>query len=141
MEKILLALDGSEYSDRALAKAKQLGTALNSDITILYVTEDTASFPYVSSGVDISSLREVFKEQAKTTIDEAMEKFNDYNGKVETLIKSGNPGSEIIKTSEEGDYTLIIMGSRGLGVISRTMLGSVSSKVVHGAKVSVLIAK
>lgn len=141
IEKILLAVDGSEYSDRALMKAKQIGTVLNSEITILYVTEDLVSYPYVSGGIDIASLQKVFKEQGEKVLDTAMEKFQDYKGKVERLIKSGNPGSEIIKVSEEENYTLIVMGSRGLGVISRAMLGSVSNKVVNGAKVSVLIAR
>ncbi len=141
MEKILLAVDGSEYSDRALVKAKEIGTALNAEITILYVIEDIASFPYVSRGIDISSLREVFNEQGKKVLNAALELFKDYAGKVETLTKTGNPGGEILKVADEGDYTLIILGSKGMGVISRAILGSVSNKVVNNAKTSVLIAR
>lgn len=145
MKKILLAVDGSKHSDQALLKAKQIGIAFNSEITILYVIENIPSYSYVNSGVDIgvdiASLWKIFKELGEKILEEALEKFKDYNGKVDTLIKSGNPGSEIIKVAEEGDHSLIIMGSEGLGTISRVLLGSVSNKVVNGAKTSVLIVK
>ena len=50
-----------------------------------------------------------------------------------------NPGHGIIKRAEELKVDLIVMGTRGLGVIRRTILGSVSDYVVHHAKIPVVI--
>ena len=51
----------------------------------------------------------------------------------------GNPGEAIVKIAEDENATMIVMGTRGLGVIRRTILGSVSDYVVHHAKCPVLI--
>ncbi|HZK43424.1 MAG TPA: universal stress protein [Syntrophomonadaceae bacterium] len=141
MEKILVAVDGSKNAARALMKAKQIGTAFNSEITILYVMEDIMSHPYVYTVDEVNSLENIFEKQSVKVLDAALEGFKDYNNKVNTLTKSGSPGLKIIEVAEEGAYTLIIMGSRGLGVISGAIMGSVSNKVVNKAKVSVLIVK
>lgn len=140
VEKILLAVDGSKYADKTLMETKKLGIAFNSEITILYVLEDIGSYPYVR-GSDTAALEKVFNEQAKKILDVAMENFKDYKGKIEILTKWGNTGSEIIKVAEEGDYSIVIMGSRGVGAISRPMLGGVSTKVANGTNISVLLVK
>lgn len=141
MEKILVAVDGSKNSDKALMKAKQIGQALNSEITIIYVMEDIMAHPYVHLKDYNSSLNDAFREQGMKVLDAAMENFKDYDGKVETLIEKGSPGVRIVELAEDGNYTLIIMGSRGLNAVSRAMLGSVSNKVVNRAGTSVLIVK
>lgn len=53
--------------------------------------------------------------------------------------QSENPGEGIVKTAIELDADMIIMGSRGLGTIRRTILGSVSDYVVHHANVPVVV--
>ena len=141
MEKILVAVDGSKNADKALAKAKQIGTALNSEITIIYVMEDIMAHPYVHIKDYDGSLNDAFREQGMKVLEAAMDDFKDYSGKVETLIERGNPGVRIVEVAEEGDYSLIIIGSRGLSAVSRAMLGSVSNKVVIRSKISVLIVK
>lgn len=141
MEKILVAVDGSKNSDKALMKAKKIGKGLNASITIIYVMEDIMAHPYVHIKDYEGSLNEAFREQGTKVLDAAMEDFKDYDGKVETLIEKGNPGVRIVEVAEEGNYDLIVIGSRGLSAVSRAMLGSVSNKVANRAKTSVLIVK
>lgn len=141
MKKILVAVDGSKASDKALDEAKKIGTFLNSEITIIYVMEDIMSHPYVHIKDYEGSLNEAFKEQGTRVLDSAMERFKDYNGKVETLLDKGNPGNRIVKIAEDGGYDLIVMGSRGLNAVSRVMIGSVSNKVINRVEISVLIVK
>ena len=50
-----------------------------------------------------------------------------------------NPGEGIVKTAEEKHVSMIIMGTRGLGTVRRTVLGSVSDYVLHHAKVPVAV--
>ena len=144
MEKILVAVDGSETANKALIRAKQIGRAFNSEITIIYVMEDVSS-RYAINITDSQTYKDplnvVFKKHAEEVLVDAMEEFKDYDNKVDTLIEHGNPAFKILDFSEKGNYDLIIMGSRGLGPFSRAVMGSVSNKVVHHAKMSVLIVK
>lgn len=65
----------------------------------------------------------------------------DYKDDVETCVRIGRASEEILKCSEEKNVDLIVIGSRGLGGFSRTLLGSVSDKVLNAAKVPVLVNK
>ena len=141
MKKILVAVDGSKYSQKALFKAKQIATAMGSEVTILNVVNAYRDSVYVQN-------RELKEEIGRTTIKNSenilkasKEIFVDFEGKVTTSHISGDAAEEIIKISEAGDFDLVIMGSRGAGLFARSLLGSVSDKVVHHTKTSVMIVK
>ena len=70
-----------------------------------------------------------------------MKYFDDFEGKVNTLLKAGDPADVIIKEAEEGEYDILVMGSRGLGTFSRAMLGSVSNKVLNHVGINVLVVR
>lgn len=55
------------------------------------------------------------------------------------LEQSGKPGEAICKVAREKNAVLIVVGSRGLGTIRRTLLGSVSTYIVHHADVAVTV--
>lgn len=141
MKKILIGVDGSKNSEKALIQAKKIGTCLNSEISIIYVMEDITAQPYVHMQDYRGALDEAFKEQGIEVLGRAKEELKDYEGKVEFLLETGNPGNIILKVAENGEYDLIVLGSRGLNAVSRVMIGSVSNKVVNRANVSVLIVK
>lgn len=54
-------------------------------------------------------------------------------------IRSGNPGEEIVDAAKADSVDVVVMGTRGLGTIRRTVLGSVSDYVIHHIKIPVLI--
>jgi nucleotide-binding universal stress UspA family protein len=144
MKKILVPVDGSDNGKKALMKAKSIGTAFNSEITIVYIMDDVSgisSFNITDYQTYKEPLTDAFRQHARKILDDAMENFKDYNNKVDTLIEQGNPAYKLLEISEEGDYDLIVIGSRGLGPFSRAVMGSVSNKVVHHAKMSVLVVK
>ena len=58
-----------------------------------------------------------------------------------TLYKVGDITREIVEQAEKNDVDLIVMGSRGLGMLSRTFLGSISHKVINNTDRSVLVVK
>lgn len=143
MKNILVAVDGSENAKRAIKKAEEIGVAFKSKITLLHVVEDGFPSAKNMSKGDISKKNELeknIKGNSERALDAYMEKFKDYDGQVETLVKSGKAANVIIKVAEEG-YDLLIIGSRGLGSFSRAMMGSVSNKVVNHAKIPVLVIK
>ena len=61
--------------------------------------------------------------------------------KVEQLVSDGDPGDEILAQAERLAADLIVIGSRGLGAYAELLLGSVSRKVLHLAKVPVMVVR
>lgn len=141
VDKILVPVDGSENSDRALIKAKELATSCESSITILHIIEDLVSPGLFridgTSGYDVLLQKELERDSI-ALLDSCKKNLKDFCGKVETVTKSGNPAQEIMEIAEKGGYDLIIIGSRGLGAVPGAMLGSVSNKIVNKSTVDVL---
>jgi nucleotide-binding universal stress UspA family protein len=137
MKKILVPIDGSEWSTRALLKARELAEAFQAEVTILTVIDSIRyldmdyKFDVVRDGIDLS----------KKLLEQSKSMFDGYAGKVETAHTTGDVAEEVIRFAENGGFDLIVMGSRGLGIFSRTILGSVSHKVLQHAKMTVMIVK
>ena len=137
LKKILVPIDGSECSKKALKKARLVGEAFNSEVTIVTVIDSIRyldmdyKFDAVRDGIDLS----------KQLLVSAAKEFENYPHPVQTIYKTGDVAEEIIDLADEGGYDLIVMGSRGLGVFSRTILGSVSNKVIQHAKNTVMVVK
>ena len=140
MKRILVATDGSKYSQKALFKAKQIATDMGSEVTAVSIVTLYDNI-YSHNQAIKSELGKAEMERSKLVLKEAEEIFADFKGKFSTVYKTGDVVDQIIKLAEEGEYDLLIMGSRGLGAFSRTLLGSVSDKVIHHIKISVMLVK
>ncbi len=142
MKKILVAIDGSDSANRALDKAKKIAECMGSEITILNVVTPMPNYGDVRPNLKvIQEVQDNSKINSETMLKNVLDGFKDFTGKVETKTRLGNPAEEIILEAEGGGYDAIIMGSRGQGVFARTLLGSVSNKVVNHSNVSVFIVK
>nr|WP_300004114.1 universal stress protein [Tissierella sp.] len=141
MKKILVTVDGSENSNRALLEAKMIAKCTGADVDVLTVTEYLVISPYMGVKYKAMPLSDHAKEDAQNILKDALTLFDDFEGKVEGLIESGDPADVIIETAKQGKYNLLVMGSRGLGTFSRAMLGSVSNKVLNHGSINVLIIK
>lgn len=155
MKKFLVAVDGSEHSEKALLEAKKLAEGLKVDLVIMNVMPEVTPDPYtvliydnlVSKGNEDKTLgfeEKILKtttQAAKDVLEKSLVLFNDFKGDVKTLVARGNTADEIIKEAEKEDYDLIIMGSRGLGTFSRATVGSISEKVLNHVEKNVLIVK
>lgn len=140
-KKILVAVDGSENSKRALIEAKEYGDVFGGDITILTVVKPMVPGHYSYLKPPTPEDNEVLENASRFLLQESLKVFDNYEGFVEAKLRRGNPADEILREEEEEGYDLIIMGSRGLGVFSRSFLGSVSNKVLNHADTNVLVIK
>ena len=139
MKKILVATDGSEYSQRALKTALEIARKFNSEVELLYAMEmpvayDSSAYSYILSSGDL----ELDGERALKATLEGID-ISDV-----TLTKKkiqGKPAPVILKEVEDENIDLLVMGSHGYGAIAGAVLGSVSQHVLHKAKCSVLIVK
>jgi len=139
--KVLVPVDGSENSNRALKHALSLSSKLKSKLTILHVSE-VPPFVYVQSQKLVDSVMASLEKEAKNILDVAQNQANEFDVEYETvLLKGDNIASVIIDYNKKNDFDIIVVGSRGQGKLKTTLLGSVSNDVLHHSKNPVLIIK
>ena len=141
MKKILVATDGSENAERTLLEAKEYAKCTDGEVTIITVVDTLVTRPYPT--VEYHTIRddEELESVGESVLEKSMEVFEDFDGKVSTKLRRGDPADQIIKEAKENDFDIIFMGSRGLGTFTRTILGSVSSKVLNHSKKNVMVVK
>ena len=140
MKKILVATDASEYSRKALTVALELARNFNAEVELLFVMYDPIVYGFGVADSYIISAEQV--EQEGELALETTLKGIDISGITFKKKKlHGNPGKVIIQEIENENIDLVVMGSHGYGALVGSVLGSVSQKVLHGARCSVLIAK
>lgn len=138
--KILVAIDGSNNSERALIEAKRLGECMAGDLTLITVMKPINTTYY--GNISLSKVDdENIEKRKQELLDNALEELEGYPGEVKTILRKGSPADEILEEAEENEYDLIVIGSRGLGAFTRTILGSVSNKVLNHANTNVLTIK
>lgn len=145
--KILLAVDGSGYSEAAIEEVIKRPWPPQSEVKIVTAIETPMM---VGIGLEpwpvnyLNDLQKSAREGAEAVIASAMRKLKEASEKtlkVSHEIIDGPPSQVIVEEAESWGADLIVMGSRGLGAWSRLLLGSVSSAVVHHAKCSVEIVR
>ena len=136
-KKLLVALDGSKNSLRALNKAIDLAKLLNSAITGIFVIQ---AFP-TEMGVVRTVIGKALSKKSKNFMSIAKAKCKKNNVEFFDFIEYGDEGQTIVSFAEKNHYDMIVIGSRGMGIIKETFLGSTSSHVVHATKIPVLVVK
>lgn len=139
-EKIMVAIDGSAHSMKAVDASIELAKKGNGQVDIIYVTPVLAHYMRDSAQM-IVALGKKLTEEANSIMEEATNKFKDSGVEYITTIKTGDAADVIIREAEEKGTQVIVMGSRGLGAISRFVIGSVSTKVLTHAPCSVFIIR
>ena len=142
--KILVAIDGSEEARLATQAATELSRDTGSELHVLYVLPTPAQL--IGHHLYPKETREAVvaeaEGRAREFLDEQAQRIGSEGGKVsETHFRSGEPDKEILRAAEEIEAGTIVVGSRGLGAISRTLLGSVSDSVVRHAHCPVFVVR
>lgn len=145
--KVLLATDGTKYSDSAIEMVGNLDIKQGDEIKIISVVDMAIPLSvdvYASYLPDTTELEKAIRENAKQTLEKASaalkQKVND-GVKINTEILFGTPESRIVEYAEEMNADLIIVGSHGYNRWERLLLGSVSNSVVHHAHCSVIVVR
>jgi nucleotide-binding universal stress UspA family protein len=142
--QILLATDGSDESKQAAQAATELSRETGSEVHLVYVLPTPAQLigHHLYSDEIRESLIGGAERDAETFLKEQAEKVGSDGGKVaETHLRSGDPDKEILRAAEALGVGLIVIGSRGLGAVSRALMGSVSDSVVRHAHCPVLVVR
>ena len=141
--RILVAVDGSPYAERALKYAVDLAKKYGSKLIIVHVIlrRFYAVTPSEAGVLATTTFVKEMQAEGKAIVEraEAVAKVEDVS--YESKLVSGVPADEIIKISRSEKADLIIIGSRGLSEVRAFLLGSVSDKVSHHCKIPILIVK
>lgn len=133
---ILVPLDGSKYSKKALQRASEITYAFDSKIILLYVVEKS-----LINLLDRKEYLEMLRKFGKKTLDDANKTLAKKKISAKSLLKEGNIVSEIEKIIKSENCDLVIVGNKGFGAVTRFLLGSVSNKLAQHSKCSLLIVK
>lgn len=140
--KILVPVDGSKSSNKSVEVAKEIGKKFEAELLIMTVVPETSIFEQYPTNFPYTlEVNKANTERAEYVLKEVEESLKDYPYKVELFHTVGSPAEEIVNVAEDRGCSLIIVGNRGLGAFSRTLLGSVSNKVINASKISVLVVK
>jgi nucleotide-binding universal stress UspA family protein len=134
---ILVAIDGSPTSRRALEEAARLAEALNARLTLIAVSPDVPGYAY-RSGVDVSALEREAETETDRILREAVDSLPD-GLPVTTVLKHGSAGERIVEQIEAGGHDLLAMGSRGRGRLTSNLFGSVGAYVHFHSRVAMLV--
>jgi nucleotide-binding universal stress UspA family protein len=141
LSKILVPVDGSKNSFRALDHAIYIAKKLGAHITAINVIEKPPTV-YVESQKLLDDLLAKFRAEAANILAQCENEAAKIDVKIETVIvEDGDPASKIVGYAQEGAFDTIIIGRRGHGMFKAMVLGSVSNKVLQHASCSVLIVK
>ena len=143
--KILVAVDGSESSDKVYDMAAQLAKLTNGKLIILHVVVPPLPlggglfYPDVSG---IEKIRIDLEEAGRRILQNYSEKStNEYKIEVETILAQGYPPSAIIREADAKGADLIVVGSRGFSGAKQFFIGSVPNSVLHHSRIPVLLVK
>ncbi|MFZ3121806.1 MAG: universal stress protein [Thermodesulfovibrionales bacterium] len=123
-EKILIATDGSIYSELASREAISIAKRSGGSLIALSVAKRDENLPVAKESVDM--VRQVAEREGI---------------KVEALTLKGEPYEVIVKTAEQKNAGLIVVGSYGRTGIERLLMGSVTERVIGHSGCAVLVVK
>ena len=138
IKSIMVTIDFSDYSKRALKYAVDFAIQFNSKMFLIYVVEpiiypadfSMGQIAIPSADLDLQSRANEELQNLAKTIGSGLH--------VETIIKTGKPFIEIIDTAKEKDVDLIIMATHGHTGVEHLLFGSTAEKVVRKAPCPVL---
>ena len=142
MKNILLPIDGSKYSDLAVDYVVNLARQLKDPVRAHLVN---VQLPMTGVNVKIfvskESLKDYYHDEGTAALASARQKLEAAGIAYEHHIGVGDPGQVIIDFQVSKSCDAIVMGTHGRGAVAGAVMGSVATRVVHLAKVPVVLVK
>ncbi len=148
-KNILVAVDGSDNAERAVAVAADLAQKYDASLIAVHVMRDDASDRHPPELRDYEKLehvelseRSMLQAEADQILRHAEMRVRDKEGvRIETVLREGDAATDILQVAKDRGADLIVMGTRGLGTLKGLLVGSVSQKVSQLSACNCLIVK
>jgi len=135
-KKLMLAMDGSSYSEAALKEAIDVANIFGSTVLVVSIVDINDEILKISP-----ELSEKLALQARQIIDKAQAKIEAADIEVHTLIKEGDPHKLIPQLAVQEDIDLIVLGTYGRKGLRLLLMGSVVAETIRQAQCDVLVVK
>ena len=139
--KVLLAVDGSEFTKRMLAWLAVHPELIGPDSEHTFITVVPSLPPHVTRYVDEKTEESYYTDLAEEVFAPIIAFGARHGWKMSKLSPVGRAAEEIVKAAERTGCELIVMGSHGHSPIGNLVLGSVAQRVLATCKVPVLIVR
>ncbi|MFQ5790363.1 MAG: universal stress protein [Acidobacteriota bacterium] len=148
IERVLIGVDGSDCSRRALAFVRWFPFPSNVSLTVAHVVHVPMPFRGGTGGhyeseelaLAVEKVRLAAEAEGKRILEEASECLRNAH-RVETRMATGPPARSLVDLAASTNADLVVVGSRGLTGVKRFLLGSVSLQVCEHAPGSVLVVR
>jgi hypothetical protein len=134
-ERILVALDGSKHSEKALDQAISMARQCNSRLFAISVID-----MFVESLALAPALEEKMAKETRELLDRAKAKVEKEHIPCETIVRTGgHPHKYIVEEARAKEIDLIVMGTHGRTGLKSVLMGSVTERVIGHAPCAVLV--
>jgi nucleotide-binding universal stress UspA family protein len=140
LKRILAAVDGSPYADRAAEVAIELARKSQAELTFLNIVPAQIT-PTSEFKAELTAYSAAAVDQGKAIVESLAKRADGVKVKTAVVSKASSTVNEIIKFAKKEDVGLIIIGTRGRGGFERQLLGSVSNGVLNHAHCSVMVVR
>jgi nucleotide-binding universal stress UspA family protein len=137
---ILVAIDGSDASQRALIRAVEEAKVWNARLHVIYVVE-TGLFSSLPADNTVEIMYRVLETEGNTVLEKAKKVAAEKGVTPITHMKQGHAGSEVITLADKEKVDLVMVGSHGKSQADRLLIGSVSTYVVTHSKVTTMVVR
>jgi nucleotide-binding universal stress UspA family protein len=143
MKHILIPVDGSDYSIKAIEAGKEMAKAFDSKVTILNVIPiEMTRIAGRGNYMTMPFVPDEVPDFSEEILADAKKQFEGMSNPIETVGQHGNIADIIVDYAHDHDVDLVVMGSHGLGALkNRLMTGSITTRVLHHIDKPVLVIK
>ncbi|MFT3815356.1 MAG: universal stress protein [Acidovorax sp.] len=139
--KILLAVDGSAYTKKMLAYLVTHEVTMSALVEYTALTVCPEIPPRARKALGKTAVDQYYAEECEKILSPVMKFLARHGMRAQSLAKTGHAGDTIARIAEEGKYDLIVMGTHGVGALSKLVMGSVSTKVLAQCSVPVMLVR
>jgi nucleotide-binding universal stress UspA family protein len=136
-ERLLVAIDHSETSERVLAAARNLASLSQAEVWVLHLREREV---LPRAGLVPTESKDKARSEVDAAVGELVKAGINAHGEVRDTV-FGYAARDIVDDAQEHDVNVIVMGSRGRGDLAGLVLGSTAHKVIHLADRPVLVIR
>lgn len=138
--KIVLALDGSDGSNKALDWTINFAKSNSAQVHVVTVIDST-NIITLEPERHILEMEDIRRQSLERLNEAAQPLCDGHSCSIVPRVLEGNVADEILRYAKEHQATLIVCGTRGRGKLSTLLLGSVAHKLVMYAECSVLVVR
>lgn len=139
--RVLLAVDGSKFTKKALAFLATHETLMGPDAELVVLNVQPAVTPRVKTMVGAATVRAWHQEEAEKVL-QPIERFLKRHGvQYRASWVAGTPATQIVQAVKREKVHMLVMGTHGHGLFGRALLGSVAQRVVADIDVPVLLVQ